>query len=196
MAQYAPSLVIVLLFILGIFLYSQLKFQNKMLCYFLRPNKQRIRKFVPLFSKHVIFDRGKYGIERYRVEPGCIILEKYTGGVNKLFPTYVPTLDFEWWNPNPRDPSTGIIQWHTPEVEAAGYQSQSYVGLARAIAQQGGGRRNKLMELLPIITIGLLVIVALVLYMSIGNISSQFGEGMTNMQGQINQIKEGMNLLK
>lgn len=189
MEQYAPSIIIVLLFTLGIFLYSQLKFQNKMLCYFLRPNKQRIKKFVPLYSRHVVFDRGKYGIERYRVEPGCIILERYTGGVNKLFPTYIPTLDFEWWNPNPRDPSTGKIQWHTPEVEAAGYNSQAYVGLARAMAAQGGGKRNKLLEMLPLITLGLLVLLGLILYTSIGGVSEQFGQGMTDMQGQINQLK-------
>jgi hypothetical protein len=192
MGGYSNSIIIVLAFVLVIFLYSQLKFQNKMLCYFLRPNKQRIRKFVPLFSRHVVFDRGKYGVERYRVDPQCIVLEKYTGGVNKLFPTYVPTLDFEWWNPNPRDPTTGKIQWHTPEVEAAGYNSQSYVGIARAMAQQSGGKRNKTQELLPLITLGLLVIVAVILYSSIGNVSEQFGNGMTDMQNQINIIKEAV----
>lgn len=192
MGEYSNSIIIVLVFILGIFLYSQLKFQNKMLCNFLRPNKQRIRKFVPLYSRHVIFDRGKYGIERYRVDSQCIVLEKYTGGVNKLFPVWIPTLDFEWWNPNPKDPATGKIQWHTPEVEAAGYNSQSYVGIARAMAQQSGGRENKIQKFLPLITLGLLVIGLIFLYSSISNVSNQFGEGMTNMQNQINIIKEAV----
>jgi hypothetical protein len=189
MASYAPSIIIILVFVLGIFVYSQVKFQNKMLCYFLRPNKQRIKKFVPLYSRHVVFDRGKYGIERYRVEPQCIVLEKYTGGVNKLFPVWIPTLDFEYWNPNPRDPSTGKIQWHTPEVEAAGYNSSAYVGLARAMANQVGGKKSKLMELLPLITLGVAALTLILVFYLNSNMSKQITESFQAMQQQINLLK-------
>ncbi len=186
MEQYAPSIIICLLFLLGIFIYAQTKFKNKMLCYFLRPNKQRIKKFVPLYSTYVIFDRKKYGIERYRIDPNCIIFEWYTGGVNKLFPVLIPTLDFEWWNPNPRNPATGQIGWHTPEVEAAAYQGQSYVGLARAMAQQaGGGKRNKIMELIPIIILGVVIIMAYIVWTG----QSQQAKNFQAMQEQINLIK-------
>lgn len=176
MGQYANSIIIILLFLLIIFWYSQTKFKNKMLCYFLRPNKQRIKKFVPLFASWVIFDRGKYGVGRYRVDPKCIILEWYTGGINRIFPILVPTLDFEWWSPNPRSPETGQIGWHTPEVEAAAYQGQSYVGMARAMAQQGGGlKRNKIMELIPLIVLGVLIIMAFVGYQYLGSLNEQLG---------------------
>ena len=157
-----------------------------MLCYFLRPNKQRIKKWVPLFSTYVMFDRGKYGVQRYRVDPNCIILEWYNGGVNRLFPTLVPTLDFEWWNPNPRNPATGQISWHTPDVEAAAYQGQSYVGLARAMAAQGGGaKRNKIAELVPIIVLGVVIIIAIVGYQYFGSLNQQLGA----IQQQINLAK-------
>jgi hypothetical protein len=175
MEQYANSIVIVLLFALIIFWYSQTKFKNKMLCYFLRPNKQRIKKFVPLYSNYVIFDRGKYGVQRYNVDPNCIILEWYTGGINKLFPTLVPTLDFEWHNPNPRNPATGTVGWRTPEVEYAAFQGQSYVGMARAMAQQAGMKRNKIMELIPLIILGVVIIIGFVMYQYMGSLNEQMG---------------------
>jgi len=171
--DYAGSIIVVLIFILGVFWYSQTKFKNKMLCYFLRPNRQRIKKWVPLYTTYVIFDRGKYGVQRYKVDPECIVMEWYEGGVNKLFPTLVPTLDFRWDNPNPVNPKTSNASWHTPEVEAAAYQGQSYIGLSKAMAQQAGLKRNKLMELLPLITIGLLIIVGFMMYSGMSNLNTQ-----------------------
>jgi len=183
--QYANSIIIVLLFVIIIFWHSQTKFKNKMLCYFMRPNKQRIKKWVPLYTNYVIFDRGKYGIQRYRVNPECAIMEWYDGGINKFFPTRVFTLDFEWWSPNPRNPTTGQFGWHTPEVEAAAYQGQSYVGMARAFASQAGGKRNKVMELIPLIVLGLVIIIGFVTYSGLGNLSKQ----ISGMQQQINLLK-------
>ncbi len=157
-----------------------------MLCYFLRPNKQRIKKWVPLYTNYLIFDRGKYGIQRYRVDPECIIMEWYTGGVNRLYPTLIPTLDFRWDSPNPTNPKTSQPSWHTPELEAAGYQGQSYVGLAKAMsAQTGGGKRNKVMELIPLIVLGLVIIVGYVVYSGMGNLSAQ----ISGLQQQINLLR-------
>lgn len=186
MGGYANSIIIVLLFIVGIFWYSQTKFKNKMLCYFLRPNKQRIKKWVPVYSRHVVFDRGKYGVERYRIIPKCIVHEWFNGGVNKLFPTLVPTLDFRWDTPNPKDPETGeTYSWHTPEVEASGYQGHGYTAFARAAMQQGGIKRNKIMELIPILVLGAVIIIAAVGYQYLGSLNEQLGI----IQQQINLIK-------
>ena len=187
MGGYENSIIIILIFTLGIFIHSQTKFKNKMLCYFLRPNKTRIKKFAPLGARHVRFDKTKF-VEQglYKIDTKCIILEWYTGGVNKIFPVLVPTLDFEWRSPNPRDPSTGDIQWKSPEVEAAGYQGQSYVGLARAFAAQGSGaKRNKLIEMIPLITLGLVVIGLIVGYQFLESLNLQMGA----VQQQINLLK-------
>ena len=185
MGGYANSIIIILVVTLAIFWYSQIKFKNKMLCYFLRPNRQRIKKWVPLYTNYVIFDRGKYGIQRYRVNPECIIMEWYTGGISRIFPTLVPTLDFRWDNPNATDPKTSQGSWHTPEVEAAAFQGASYVGLTRAMAEQVGMKRNKIMELIPLIVLGVVIIIAVVGYMYLGNISKQVG----SLQQQINLTK-------
>ena len=185
MGGYANSIIIVLVFMLGIFWYSQTKFKNKMLCYFLRPNKQRVKKWVPLYSRHVIFDRGKYGIQQYRVNPKCIVLEWWTGGVNKFFPTLVPTLDFRWDNPNPIDPETSEASWHTPEVEAAGYQGHGYTAFARAAMQQAGGKRDKLQWLLTVAIVALLAIGLVVGYQYLGSLSEQ----ISGLEQKINLIK-------
>jgi len=183
--DYSTSIIIILLFLLGIFWYSQTKFKNKMLCYFLRPNKQRIKKWVPLYGTHVIFDRGKYGVARYRVNPKCIVLEWWTGGVNRLFPTLVPTLDFRWDSPNPIDPETSVSSWHTPEVEAAGYQGHGYTAFARAAMQQAGGKPSKLMQLIPLIALGATIIVAFLVYTQ----GQQMAANFEAMQQQINLLK-------
>ena len=183
--SYTNSVIIILLLVLAVFWYSQTKYKNKMLCYFLRPNKQRIKKWVPLYSRHVIFDRGKYGVSQYRVNPKCIVLEWWAGGVNRLFPTLVPTLDFRWDNPNPIDPETSQSSWHTPEVEAAGYQGHGYTAFAKAAMQQAGGKRNKLMEMIPLIVLGVVVIMAIVGYQYLGSLNEQLGA----IQQQINAIR-------
>ena len=157
-----------------------------MLCYFLRPNKQRIKKWVPLYSRHIVFDRGKYGISQYRVNPKCIVMEWWNGGVNKFFPTLVPTLEFRWDTPDPIDPETSEpYRWKTPEVEAAGYQGHGYTAFARAAMQQGGVKRNKIVELVPLIGLGVLVIACIIGYQLLGNVNLQLGA----LQQQINLMK-------
>jgi len=185
MGGWSTSIIIILLFLLGMFWYSQTKYKNKMLCYFLRPNKQRIKKWVPLYTRYVRFDRGKYGIEQYRVNPKCIVLEWWTGGVNRFFPTLVPTLDFRWDSPNPIDPETSQSSWHTPEVEAAGYQGHGYTAFARAAMQQTGGKQSKLMQFLPLIILGVLIIMAFVGYQYLGSLNEQLG----TIQQQINNLR-------
>ncbi len=168
------AIAVVLLFILFIFVYSQQKFKNKMLCYFIRPNKTRIKKWVPLYSTYVIFDRKKYGIGHYNVDPECITMEWFTGGVNKLFPVLVPTLEFKWDTPNPLNPKTFQSTWHTPEVRNAAWHGHQYQEFAKAIGNQTGMKRNKLLEMLPLITLGIVVIMAFIVWTGFANIGNQF----------------------
>ena len=185
MGGYANSIIIVLAFLLVIFWHSQTKFKNKTLCTFLRPNGQRVKKWVPTYTNYVIFDRGKYGIQRYKLDPECRVEEWYDGGINKFFPTRVFMFDFRWDSPNPINPKTSQSSWHSPEVEAAAYQGQSYVGLSKAMAAQAGGRRNKMMELIPLIVLGLVIIIGFVVYTGMENLSTQ----ISAMQQQINLLK-------
>jgi len=59
------------------------------------------------------------------------------------------------------------------------------VGLTRAMAEQVGMKRNKIMELIPLIVLGVVIIIAVVGYMYLGNISKQVG----SLQQQINLTK-------
>lgn len=93
--------VIVVAFVLIMFIISQRKFKNKMLCEFIRPNKQKIEAWVPMHSKYVTFDQGKYGIGQYIINPKAIITYWYARGINKFFPCLVPTLIFRWDTPFP-----------------------------------------------------------------------------------------------
>lgn len=178
------SIIIVLAFILGVFIYSQLKFKNKMLCYFIRPNKTRIRKFVPMYFTHVELNRGKYGKEWYRIIWKYVTHEYYTGGINKLFPVWIPTFEFYWNNPNPVDPETGKPSWHTPEVEAAGYQGHGYTAFAKAAVQQAGLKQNKILQLIPLIVLGVILIMAIVGYQYLESLNFQIGA----LQQKINLI--------
>ena len=170
-----PSIIVILAFALIIFIFSQKKFDNKMLCYFIRPNKTRFKKFVPIFYTHVEYDRGKYGKEWYKINWKYVTHERYTGGVNKLFPVWIPTFEFYWNNPNPVDPDTGQASWHTPEVEAAGYQGHGYTAFARAAIQQSGVKQSKVMQFIPIIILGILLIVCFVGYQYLGSLNEQLG---------------------
>lgn len=183
--EYTNSIVIVLLVALAIFIYSQKKFDNKMLCYFIRPNKTRFKKFVPMYYTHVEFKRGKYGTEKYRINWKYVTHERYTGGINKLFPVWIPTFEFYWNNPNPVDPDTGQASWHTPEVEAAGYQGHGYTAFARAAMQQAGGKRDKLQWIMTIVIAGLVIVSLLLIYTQ----GQSMAENFQAMQQQIDLLK-------
>jgi len=163
MGNFGISLFIVVVFVLFIFYYSQKKFQNKMLCYFIRPNKQRIKKWVPLQSKYVVFDRGKYGIGHYDCDPDCITMEWYTGGINKFFPILIPTLEFKWDTSRPQNPKTFESTWQTPEARAAAWEEHEHIAYAKAAAAAHGIKSRFPEWLFPLILAGLIIVVLLVL---------------------------------
>lgn len=132
MSDMSLMMVLVLGGLLIMFVYNQTKFKNKMLCSFIRPNKQRIEKWVPLHSKYVVFDRGKYGIGHYDVDPDCITLMWYDRGINRLFPSLIPYLEFKWDTPNPLNPNTFQSTWHTPEARHAAWEEHQHIAFAKA----------------------------------------------------------------
>ena len=153
------SAFVVLLFVGFIFYYSQQKLKNKLYCTFIRPNRHKIEAWVPLFSKYVVFDRGKYGIGHYEVDPECITLMWYTRGFNKFFPVLIPTLDFKWDTPNPLNPKTFQSTWHTPEARQAAWEEHQHIAYAKATAVAAGKASRIPAWLFPAIMVILLLAV-------------------------------------
>lgn len=178
MDGWAMTVVVVVAFIFAAFYYSQTKFKNKMLCYFIRPNRVRIKKWVPLYSKYVVFDRGKYGKGHYICDPDCITLEEYTGGVNKFFPVWIPTLEFKWDTPNPQNPKTFESTWHTPEARHASWEEHQHIAFSKGIGMQIGKKSRFPEWFLPAITI---VLILAVLYLTMQGLSG-LDERMFNLE--------------
>lgn len=151
--------------------YSQKKFKDKMLCYFIRPNKQRIEKWVPMYARYVRFDKGKYGIERYRIDPDCITMQWYDRGINKLFPTFIPTLEFRWDSQDPMDPKKFEPITRGPEVAEALASGEDYKAFAKATEKQMGNKGRFPEWFFPIIIIGVVLIMLFLIWQMRGQIS-------------------------
>lgn len=184
MENVAVSALVVIGFLIAIFYQSQQKFKNKLLCSFIRPNRQRIEAWVPLYSKYVVFDRGKYGIGHYEVDPNCITMMWFTRGLNKFFPVLIPTLEFKWDTPNPLDPKTFESTWHTPEARQAGWEEHQHIAFAKSTAI-AAGRRSRFPEwLFPAVVI-ILLLAALYLSQS----------GMSGLDRRLFDLEQQIKLL-
>ena len=158
------SIIIILAFALIIFWYSQRKFKNKLYCTFHRSNKTIIKSFVSMDSRNVKFSSAKGENGLYQIVPACIEHLWYTGGVNKFFPVLIPHLEFYWYSPYPVDPSIGQVSWLTPEARAASWDEHQHIAYAKASAAMNGGKRKLFDVLVPVLTIGLIVIVGYLTY--------------------------------
>jgi hypothetical protein len=158
------SLAIVFAFTLVVFWYSQRKFQNKLYCTFHGADKVIVHAFVPKDARNVKFSwkKGENGL--YAIIPSCIEHLKYTGGVNKLFPAIIPHLEFYWYCPYPVDPNTGQPSWLTPEARSAAWDEHQHIAYARASVAMSGTKKKLLDVLIPLITVGLIVIVGYLVY--------------------------------
>lgn len=180
------SLTIIVAFIFIIFYISQTKFKNKMLCYFIRPNKQKIEKWVPLYAKYIVFDNGKYGIGHYDVDPNCITLQLYNRGFNRFFPTFVPTLEFKWDTPNPLDPTTFQSTWASPEQRNAAWNEHNHIEFSKGVAAQGGEKKGRFPSWFwPIVTIVIVIAVAFIMF-----------QMMNGIIGQVNSVNQEIQKLK
>jgi len=63
--------------------------KNKILCYFIQANGEAVEKWVSGDSRDIVFNGQRYGID-----PSCINPKWYDKGLHKLFPIWVPALEF------------------------------------------------------------------------------------------------------
>ena len=173
MDNWAISIVVIVIFIGIMFYWSQTKFKNKMLCFFIRPNRLRIEKWVPLHNKEVTFGQ-KYGnIEQYICDPNCITMMWYARGFNKFFPILIPTLEFKWDTPNPINPKTFKSTWHTPAARQASWEEHSHIAFAKGVGQQAG-RKSRIPEwFFPAITIIAILVVLVIVYQGMGGLDQR-----------------------
>jgi len=170
MGNIAVSVAVIVGFVIFVFYYSQQKFKNKMLCTFIRPNRQKIEAWVPLQSKYVVFDRGKYGVGHYIVDPNCVTMMWYARGFNKFFPILIPTLEFKWDTPNPLNPKTFESTWHTPEAREAAWEEHEHIAFAKAAAS-AAGRRSRIPEwLFPLIITALVLITLYIVWQGLAGL--------------------------
>ena len=146
-------------------IYSQYSWRGKALCLFRRANRTVVEKKIPLKSKYVIFDGGKY-----RVNPKRIDLMWYTRGIHQLFPMFVPVLEYKWDTDQPLDPTTFTNTWDSPEARKALNQEENIRSLDRAVTQGAGKKESTFQRFLPWITIAILLVVAMWVYQMSGHI--------------------------
>lgn len=155
--------------IIGMFWYSQSKLKNKLLCTFRRANKTKVEKLVPLRSRYVVFDRG-----RYNVNPKRITLFWFNRGIHQFFPTWLPALDFRWDSPNALDPETFENTWDTPESREMAENEDDYKAFNKGIQSQLSKKGRFPDWLLPMIAIGISLVVGYLVY--------QQGEHLTYLE--------------
>lgn len=151
-------LVVVLAF--GLFLYSQYSWRGKVLCLFRRPNRTVIEKRVPLRSRYVIFDGGKYEINPKRID-----LMWYTRGmIHQMFPMFVPFLEYKWDMPYALDPTKFTNSWDSPEARNSSKTEEKIRAVSKGFAAQGASKQSTLEKLLPWAAVGISIIVGFMVY--------------------------------
>ena len=163
MADMSLMLVFILGFIVFMMVYSQQKFKTKLLCAFIRANRQRVEQWVPLHSTYVEF-KTKYGMEHYEIDPSCIQLMWYDRGFNKINPVLVPYVEFKWDTPRPLDPKTFKSTWLTPKTRAAAWSEQSHIAFAKGTSEQVGKKSRFPEWFFPAIILGVVLMVAFLVY--------------------------------
>lgn len=179
------AFVIIVAVILVMFLISQRKFKNKMLCEFIRPSKQKIEAWVPMHVKYVTFDQGKYGVQQYIINPRALMHQWYARGINKFFPVLIPTLLFRWDTPFPIDPETFEPTVLSPEALEAAWQEHNHIAFAKANAAATGLKKNMIEKFAPLVIIGLLVIVGYLVWS--GN--NHMSQALFDLQQQLKLMK-------
>jgi hypothetical protein len=156
--------------------WNQQKFKNQMLCTFIRPNRQKIEKWVPIYQQRVRFDNGRYGKGDYVIIPERIVMQWYDRGLSKMFPVLIPTLEFRWDSIYPIDPTTFETTWQSPELINANFQSNQQVAFAKgAQVQASGGKTGKYPQwLIPAVMIVIVVVMGYMIYKMQGQITGMY----------------------
>ena len=145
--------------IVGMLIYSLYQIQGKIWCTFRRPNKTKVEKWVPMKSRYVHFDKGRYNVNTKR-----ITLLRWKRGIFQFFPIFVPSLDFSWDSSNPHDPETFQNTWDTPEAREAAGQEDNYKAFNKGLQVQAGSKSRFPEWLFPAITIGAVLIIGYLVY--------------------------------
>lgn len=151
--------------VVGYFMLSLYRIQNKIFCTFRRPNKTKAEGWVSMKSKYVHFEGG-----RYNVNPKRITLLRWKRGIFQFFPIFVPSLDYSWDSPNPHDPETFRNTWDTPEARQAQRGEEAWTGFSRGAAKVAQKKSRFPEWFFPVITIGLIAMVGYLVYQMSGQL--------------------------
>lgn len=171
--------ILIVILLAGLNIYSQYAWRGKLLCLFRRPNRTVIEKKISVSSKYVVFDGGIYHVNTKYID-----LMWFTRGIHQLFPMFVPFLEYRWNTEQPLDPTTFKDTWLTPEARMALNQEDNIKALNRAAAAQSGKKESSFQRLLPWITIGIIVIIAYLVY-QMNNDMGLMQQHMFDVQDQI-----------
>lgn len=152
----------VLLLFIGLAGYSTVRLRNKIHCSFRRVNLTKIERFVPMHSRYVVFDGGKYKIDTERVT-----LLWYNRGLHQFFPQWVPSLDFSWYSDVPHNPRKFANTWDTPEARNAASSEEDWKGFNKGMQAQAGKKVGIFGQYQTIILIILFAVVGFLLYTQI-----------------------------
>lgn len=140
--------------------YANTSKRNKILCTFRRVNKTKIKKWVKMSGRYVIFDKGKYD-----VIPSRITFEWYSAGlVHWLFPQWVATLDYSYNSRFPHDPNNMAINAETPATRKALNKEEWVESYYKGAKPSQDKRQGMLQQYLPYVAILLVVAVAFIGY--------------------------------
>ncbi len=140
--------------------YSANKLQNQIHCSYRRVDKTIIEKFTKRHSKYVIFDGAKY-----EIIPDRISLIRWKRGIHQFLPIWVQHLDYTWDNAYPQDPSKYQNTIVSPEVRNLINQEARMAAFSKGVRDQGVGKKaSGLMQYLPLIALGGVIIALFIIY--------------------------------
>ncbi len=145
------------------------RLRNKIYCTFRRVNKTKIEKFVKMESRFVIFDGGKYD-----VIPSKITFIWWNKGlIHQLFPQWVASLDYSWYSRFPHDPNKLEVTAETPSIRRALNKQEWVESYYKGAKPSSATKQSGIVQFLPWISIGLVVLVGFFLYTNIQGIGQQ-----------------------
>jgi len=144
--------------------FSARKNRNKIRCRYTSRSKQTFTKVVDAKASSVFFDGMKFYIV-----PSCVKHHWMEDGIQWLFPTFMPEMDFVWNSEFPVDPNTGEPVVLSPNVAGIYKEEESYrnyAGGQQTEMTKGGGtaKLSGISKYLPWIAIIAVALVAVYFY--------------------------------
>jgi hypothetical protein len=144
--------------------FSARKNRTKLRCRYTSRSKQTFNKVVDAKSSTVFFDNKKFYIVA-----GCVKHHWMDDGIQWLFPTFMPEMDFVWNSEFPVDPNTGNPVVLSPDVAGIYKEEESYRNYAGGqqteMSKSGGtAKLSGISKYLPWIAIAAVALVAVYFY--------------------------------